>query len=50
MVVPVENTSKIIRQYTDDVKNTSMVINGYLCKGDSKYTVGIMDEPRSYQD
>ena len=26
--------SKIIRRYTDDVTNASMVINSYLCKGE----------------
>src|SRR5437764_14845306 len=28
-----EDISKIIRRYTDDVKNASMVINSYLRKG-----------------
>ena len=29
-----EDISKILRQYTDDVKNASMVINKYLHKGE----------------
>jgi hypothetical protein len=29
-----EDISKIIRRYTDDVKNASMVINSYLQKGE----------------
>src|SRR6266496_3432563 len=29
-----EDISKIIRRYTDDVKNASMVINSYLRKGE----------------
>jgi hypothetical protein len=29
-----ENISKIIKRYTDDVKNASMVINSYLRKGE----------------
>ena len=29
-----EDVSKIIRRYTDDVKNASMVINSYLQKGE----------------
>ena len=29
-----EDVSKIIRRYTDDVKNASMVINSYLRRGE----------------
>ena len=29
-----EDISKIIQRYTDNVKNASMVINRYLCKGE----------------
>src|SRR5215469_13783296 len=29
-----EDVSKVIRRYTDDVKNASMVINSYLRKGE----------------
>jgi hypothetical protein len=29
-----EDISKIIRRYTDDVKNASMVINNYLRRGE----------------
>ncbi|RIB04727.1 hypothetical protein C2G38_2221525 [Gigaspora rosea] len=38
-----EDVSKIIRRYTDDVKNASMVINSYLRKG--KFIVFDLDRP-----
>ncbi|CAG8834624.1 12533_t:CDS:2, partial [Cetraspora pellucida] len=38
-----EDVSKIIRRYTDDVKNASMVINSYLRKGE--FIVFDLDRP-----
>ncbi|RHZ57347.1 hypothetical protein Glove_390g81 [Diversispora epigaea] len=38
-----EDISKIIRRYTDDVKNASMVINSYLRKGE--FIVFDLDKP-----
>ncbi|CAG8724675.1 23461_t:CDS:1, partial [Cetraspora pellucida] len=38
-----EDVFKIIRRYTDDVKNASMVINSYLCKGE--FIVFDLDRP-----
>ena len=34
-----EDVSKIIRRYTDDVKNASMVINSYLRKMNLLYSI-----------
>ena len=38
-----EDISKIVRRYTDDVKNASMVINSYLRKGE--FVVFDLDRP-----
>ena len=38
-----EDVSKIIRRYTDDVKNASIVINSYLRKGE--FIVFDLDRP-----
>jgi len=35
--------SKIAGHYTDDIKNASMVINSYLCKGE--FIVFDLDRP-----